>query len=101
MAISFEQAKSASSGCDSRLERLKAIKALLDATEEAMFNNALQGGVSKYKVNTGQTIIEVESDSLTELRKQWLDLQAFYNEMCGLLKGTNVHVMRDASTNSR
>jgi len=80
---------------------MKAIKALLDATEEAIFNSAVQGGVQKYKVNTGQTIIEVETGSTDQLRKQWRDLNALYTELCGLISGNNVMVMRDASTTTR
>ena len=101
MAISFSEAQAAILGCDSTATRMKAIKALLDATEEQMFNSALGGGVERYKVNTGQTVIEIESASTTEIRKQWLDLQAFYNELCGRLSGNNVMVFRSASANSR
>ena len=94
----FQEAKENISTCDTRAEKLARMKALLDATEEAMFNSVLGGGVTRYKVNTGQTIIEVESSSTTELRKQWSDLLAFYNELCQKYSGSNVMVMRPART---
>jgi hypothetical protein len=99
MAQTFEQAVAAVNiSATSSTDRLSRIKALLDATETALFNSAVGGGVTRYKINTGQTQIEVESDSVSTLRLQWRELYATYNEMYGIIYGTNVMVARDAST---
>lgn len=102
MAQTFEQAVQAITlSTPSGLSRLKQLKALLDATETAMFNSAAGGGVTRYKINTGQTQIEVESSNVESLRKQWLSLQALYNEMYGIYSGSNVMVMRDSGAIGR
>lgn len=102
MAQTFEQAISVVTlESTSGLDRLKKIKAILDATETALFNSAAGGGVIRYKINTGQTQIEVECGSLSELRTQWRQLYATYNELYGIYTGGNVMVARDAATNRR
>lgn len=102
MSQSFEEALSSlTSTCDSRLDRLKKIKVLLDATEEALFNAAAGGDLKSYKVDTGQTVITVEAQNVTSLTKRWRDLSALYNEMCGILTGSNVMVIRDGNTQRR
>ena len=102
MAQTFEQAVQAITlSTPSGLTRLKQIKALLDATETAMFTSAAGGAVTKYKINSGQTVIEVESSNLSSLRQQWTSLMSIYNEMYAIYAGTNVMVARDASTIGR
>lgn len=98
MAQTFQEAQAAITSCDSVATKLKRMKALLDATEEALFNSASTGSVDRYKVNTGQTIIEVEGSSTSELMSQYKTYLAFYNELCGIYGGGNVMVFRDAST---
>ena len=80
---------------------LTRVKVQLDAAEEAYFNALSSGVVKDYKVNTGQTIIEVEVSDIGSLRKIRDNLSAEYNERCGIYNGTNVMVMRDASTTGR
>ncbi len=102
MAQTFEQAISAVSlESDTLLDRLRRLKALIDAVNSALFNYASGGGVIRYKVNTGQTQIEVECGSLSELRAQRRELYAEYNELYGIYTGGNVMVARDAATNRR
>lgn len=102
MAQTLEQAVEAITlSTPSGLARLKQLKALLDATETAMFNNAVGGGVIRYEIHTGQTRTEVECANLSSLRQQWTSLMAIYNEMYGIYSGTNVMVARDASTIGR
>lgn len=74
---------------------------MLDAAEEAYFNALNGGAIKDYKVNTGQTVIEVEVSDIGSLRKIRDNLAAEYNERCQIYNGTNVMVMRDASTTGR
>ena len=102
MAQTFSDAVSAiTDPCESLLVRLKKVKALLDAMEEAMFNMAAGGAVKNYRVDTGQTIISVEVSDLSTMKNQYRELFALYNELCGIYGGTNVMVMRDATTAMR
>lgn len=102
MAQTFTDAVSAiTTPCESTLTRLKKIKALLDATEEALFNNAAGGAIKTYRVNTGQTVIDVEVGDINSLMRQYKELSALYNELCGIYSGGNVMAFRDASTGMR
>lgn len=99
---SFQDAlASTTSECRSLDDKLRVVKTQLIAMENAMFDNISKGGVREYKVDTGQTVIEVKVASLATLTRQYKDLSAWYNEMCGLRSGSNIMVMRDASTTSR
>jgi len=102
MAQTFQEAlATATADCSTTADRLKRIKVILDATEEAMFNAAIGGAVKSYKVNTGQTVIDVEASDLAQLKRQHRDLFALYNELCGIYSGSNVMVIRDGSTQGR
>lgn len=97
--MTFEQAVAeTTASCDSLAEKITKVKVLLDATENALFNAASSGGVTSYRVNTGQTDIKVESVNISQLTRQFRDLFGLYNELCGIAGGSNVMVMRDAST---
>jgi len=84
--------------CD-RTTRNLALKKMLEETELAMINNAGKGGIISYQINTGQTVINVKQASMDELVEAYRSLKALYNEICGIENGTNVMVMRDASSN--
>lgn len=76
--------------------RLKEVKVMLDAAKNAYYNAISGGAVKDYKVNTGQTVIEVEVDSIASIRKIYENLQREYNELCAIYTGGNIMVMRDA-----
>lgn len=84
--------------CD-RETRFLVLKKILEETELALINNSMKGGVISYQINTGQTIINVKQSSIAELTKAYKNLKALYNELCGIESGTNIMVMRDASSN--
>jgi molybdenum cofactor biosynthesis enzyme MoaA len=83
---------------ESNETKLRRIKVHLDAVDQAIFDYIEKGGVSRYKVDTGQTVTEVEVTSLAQLRKSQKELMAWYNELQGLLNGTNIMIHRDART---
>lgn len=102
MTQTFQEAVAAvTSPRESLSERLARVKVLLGSMENAMFDMASGGGVKSYRVNTGQTVIDVEVSDLSSLRIQYRELLALYNELCGIYSGGNVMVMRDATTSMR
>ena len=98
MATYEEAIADTTSSCRTLDEKIIRVKVQLAAIEEALFNSAGQGGVIKYKVDTGQTRIEVEVSSVSQLRNSYRDFTALYNELCGLRSGSNVMAIRDGGT---
>ncbi len=87
------------SSCNTEQEELAMLDLILKKTRQAMYNSTTQGGIVRYSINTGQTVINVQQASFDELLKSYQSLKSMYNELVNVFSGSNMVVVRDFESN--